>query len=347
MTAEAFDLIMRGALERNFTVYPSICFETRERVQLCNVEFNRTISDYSLPAQPDGSPANKTISQLLMREDAKCRSGISGLESDFAFQKCILGMPCSQLHVCFVTQLKAASSVDAILIQSANAALDKHSVALLNDLPWKDPLFKDYMTGDGSNNPTSDASRVLGGTFEGGLLSVLLMFLWKVIVAEIWPLILPRMTAGIVGAFSSGLVALEAAVPFFWTFIGGALIVVGLFGAIGYQIWTLIKIFTDGGTKELVMDRWDPYVGELEPKCAWAVYMEKKCHGSNALANNYWSVCDHGGEVYVDRECSSREWKFFYQQYCPIRRCRHLCLKSNFDCGSKSKFVLSHSTKHY
>jgi hypothetical protein len=86
-------------------------------------------------------------------------------------------------------------------------------------------------------------------------------------------------------------------------------------------------------SNQLLMEKWNPTKGEMAPKCEWAVYLTPKCNGGKALAKDYWSVCGFGGEVYRDEECSRQSQRQFYQQWCGIG-CRHMCLVSNFDCGS-------------
>lgn len=41
---------------------------------------------------------------------------------------------------------------------------------------------------------------------------------------------------------------------------------------------------------------------------------------------------------YLPNECSKQQWKYFYQRYIPFRRCTHLCLRTDVQCGEDNYF---------
>ena len=300
ITLAEFSDITMNALTRNFTLYPGICVDVAIRLDLCNVNVTEFLKPWSL-------------------EEVKCRSGLSGFENDFAFQKCVLGVPCNRVHQCFEESFEGAIAAD--MVAASSKKIETMIAPLVNEV------------GPGATFH-STAQQIGTTAAAGGATAALMTLLTGIVVQTLKAQLVPLVQQAVSAAVSSGVAWLSGLNP-------ATLLIVGAVIVTGVLLWALARPLIDmisdmwwpSAANHLLMEKWDAYGGELEPKCEWSVYMEKKCVGKMALAKDYWGVCPYGGEAYRDRECASDQWKYFYQQYCLINRCRHMCLKTNFECG--------------
>ncbi|KAI3650683.1 hypothetical protein MP228_004164 [Amoeboaphelidium protococcarum] len=336
ITVNEFREVVTKTLTHNFTLYSGICHEARQRLDICNVNLTTPVAD-----------GNISRFNMFVREDTKCTSGLSGIENDFAFQKCIIGSPCFRIGDCFDTQYKQSNAAIDLIV-AANKNIDKVVAPLVNER--QTPI-------DQGSNTKQQAIMGISGSFQvinAGLLSWLAVQVVQALKTSLAPLISQGVGA-IVQASAAWVAALSAS----QIFVGVALVaVLGFFIFFAVQnndtFWTLLRdVFIPRKQNELEMIKWDPDAGEMEFKCEWSVYMPTRCSGKQTMEKDYWSICPHGGEPYIDRECGNGQWKFFYQQACgPFGKCRHLCQNTNFECGNdgytyknRTEFIYTYPSK--
>lgn len=149
--------------QTNFTLFSSLCLETLERVKLCNISLDVLVEDQSLPLNYLNEKVISYRRTILAREHVKCSNGLSGLQSNFTFQFCVIGNTCSDLINCFGAKLNAkiGSDIDRIcilfflvmhnILVKLNNHLDEQ-VKTLGALPTKDIKFNEYLNSK-NNNP--------------------------------------------------------------------------------------------------------------------------------------------------------------------------------------------------
>lgn len=335
--------VYSSAFLTNFTLLPSICLDTADRINLCGLDMEQNVTDTFLGG------ATISAKAFFMREQLKCQSGLSGMETDFAFQRCVVGNPCNRvINECFGRRFEGDTvALDIVAATSTNMVIDK-SIKDLTSLPFKDPTFQSYLY---AGNGDMKAKEIAVGASKVGFWTVFMALFGQMVLEIVKKQVLPLIKAGTEKAVASLLASLTGIAPWLWTVVGGA-IAVAVLGYMAVKNLVALLMSIRGGRRDLIMESFDPYAGELELKCEWATYTEQKCWSGGEMAKLkvQSDVCDRGGQLYRERPCSLKNLKEFYQTNC-FMGCRHLCLKTNFDCGSdgysymnQTEFVYSKPT---
>ena len=326
ITVNEIVTVYEAAFYKNFTLDPAICMDAKDRLALCQIDMSQNITDQTSVA---GNSPVIAASAFFAREQLKCKTGLSGFQDEFAFQRCIIGQPCNRIiSECFGRNFIPDSYTSEIAQMSAqNIVLDK-SIKDLTRMPWSDPTFQKFIDADSDGT----AGDIISSTAEVGFWSALLMVMGKLVLDIVSKQMLPLIEQGISAAVASFLTWITAVAPQVWVILGG-LIATAVLG--WYAVRNIISLIVSLGKskRDLIMQSWDPYNGDLAPKCEWAVYSEQKCWSNGEFKIQSESICDQGGELYRDRECTLQNLRQFYQSNC-IKGCRHMCLKADFDCGN-------------
>jgi hypothetical protein len=244
------------------------------------------ITDYSLPADSSGNYPVKTLHQLLSRENAKCQTGLSGLEDNFSVQMCILGSTCGNIPSCF-SERRGFSPLSTLFTVS-NLEIDR-SIKQLVQFPTDGDIVEQFMVPGGAGTNIK-GKQVIGALAESGVIAALVAALGAILVDLFKSLILPKLAEGLTAALSALIGAISAQV---WMALSVVIAIGALVWVVKDQVAVLVKIIKDAFwpqplTDKLIMQSWNPFEGQPEPKCEWVNYFDQSCSNRNTLLKEYW-----------------------------------------------------------